>query len=118
MNSLFTIAPTRTPWGTWCFDDPARGLKGEPFVGEINDILDHVADGATALEITFSADRFPGWQLSLERVDADACGIGTDYHCPELGITGWLCPALFKYFPTAPQTIYAQFRAQPKQRNT
>jgi hypothetical protein len=25
---------------------------------------------------------------------------------------GWLCPALFKYFDSAPKKIYAQFRSK------
>jgi hypothetical protein len=37
---------------------------------------------------------------------------GNWYYSRELCIEGWLCPALFKYFDVAPQTIYAKF--EPK----
>ena len=30
----------------------------------------------------------------------------------QLGMQGWLCPALFKYFDAAPQRIYAQFKSK------
>jgi hypothetical protein len=29
---------------------------------------------------------------------------------------GWLCPALFKYFDSAPKKIYAQFRPKAVER--
>ncbi len=37
---------------------------------------------------------------------------GNWYWNESLGMEGWLCPALFKYFDTAPERIYAQ--ALPK----
>lgn len=117
MNSLFTIAPYKTKWGMWVFDDPARGLAAEALIAGIDDMLDIIAKGDDSLVVIFSDRQFPGWTIHLDRVSADENDVGTIYFCPELKIEGWLCPALFKYFPTAPQTIYAQFRAQP-QRHT
>ncbi len=37
---------------------------------------------------------------------------GTWYYSDHYKMEGWLCPALFKYFPTAPREIYV--RAEPK----
>jgi len=34
------------------------------------------------------------------------------YYSADLGIEGWLCPALLKYFEAAPERIYAQFKPQ------
>ena len=45
---------------------------------------------------------------TAERRRADSGG--TWYYSEALGMEGWLCPALFKYFETAPARIYAQFR--------
>jgi hypothetical protein len=35
---------------------------------------------------------------------------GNWYYSRDLGIEGWLCPALFRYFEAAPERIYAQFK--------
>jgi hypothetical protein len=36
---------------------------------------------------------------------------GSWYQWPETNMEGWLCPALFKYFPEPPSTLYV--RAEP-----
>jgi hypothetical protein len=35
---------------------------------------------------------------------------GNTYYVRDLNVEGWLCPALYRYFPTAPETIYAAFQ--------
>jgi hypothetical protein len=37
---------------------------------------------------------------------------GNWYYSPQLDMEGWLCPALFKYFPEAPKEIYVQVKAK------
>jgi hypothetical protein len=109
MNSIFTIAPYRFE-GTWVFDDERVGLIREPFIAGADHILDllsaGIPDAAKGFRLTFSAQPFPGFQarfvLSREEY------AGNWYSWPERGIEGWLCPALFKYFPTAPPELYAQ----------
>jgi hypothetical protein len=56
----------------------------------------------------FSATPFPGHQYQLEWAASE---FGGDiYHLPELGLEGWLCPALLKYFDKAPTQIFVQIR--------
>ena len=68
------------------------------------------AYGALALFILFSAAPFPGYTVQLEWRREESGG--NWYFCRQLGIEGWLCPALFKYFDRAPAQLYA--RPEPK----
>ena len=116
MNSILTIAPYRFA-GAWVFDDDSVGLVREPFVAGADHIIDlltaHIPDAEQGFRLTFSAQPFPGHQarLVLGRPESS----GNWYSWPERGVEGWLCPALFKYFETAPKEIYAQ--ASPSNRN-
>jgi hypothetical protein len=109
MNSILAIAPYRFE-GAWVFDDERVGLFREPFVAGADHIIDlltaHISDAAQGFRLTFSAQPFPGHQarLVLQRPEYG----GNWYAWPERGVEGWLCPALFKYFETAPPEIYAQ----------
>lgn len=108
MNSLFTIAPYKLH-GTWVFDDPAVGLRQEPFVSGADEILDlltaDIPDAEHGFRLVFSPQPFPGYAARFERTRPEYGG--TWYRWPERGVEGWLCPALFKYFPEAPAEIYA-----------
>jgi hypothetical protein len=117
MNSLIAIHPYMTE-GLWVFDDPAVGLRQEPFVSGADTIIErmvadipHARDGFTLL---FSGSAFPGYQLELEWVRADMSG--NWYRSQALGMEGWLCPALLKYFESPPAKLYAQFRARTADR--
>ena len=112
MNQIFTIKPYR--WeGIWVFDDPERGLIREALVAGVPEIIEkatrlagieHPEHGFVAL---FSSDAFPGANIRLRRVRTEDFG-GNTYVWE--GQEGWLCPALFKYFDVAPETIYLQVR--------
>lgn len=107
MNALMAIRP-RSLGAVWVFDDEARGLKSEPFVGDINAMIDYLCLQVESQDITliFGAHPFPGAMLHLERAETEHGG--TWYFCRELGIRGWLCPALFKFFEEAPEAIYVK----------
>ena len=109
MNSIFTIAPYRFE-GTWVFDDERVGLVREPFVAGADSILDllsaEIPNAANGFRLVFSAKPFPGYQARFVRGREEYEGHW--YSWPERDIEGWLCPALFKYFPTAPPELYAQ----------
>ena len=109
VNSILVIHPYRCE-GMWVFDDAQAGLVQEPFVSGADRIIDClVADLSGAAEgftLLFSADPFPGYQTHLEWRRQEYRG--NWYYCPDLGMEGWLCPALFKYFEAAPQRIHAQ----------
>ena len=113
MNSLFAIAPYKLH-GTWVFDDPKVGLLQEPFVSGADTIIDilteEIPDAVEGFKLIFSSQPFPGFsaRFVLSRPEYG----GNWYSWPERGIEGWLCPALFKYFPAAPKEIYV--KASPK----
>jgi len=111
-NSLFVLRPYRYE-GTWVFDDPAVGLRREPFVLGIDTMLDRLAAGLPAaaggFRLIFSTHPFPGYAAALEWRREEAGG--NWYYSPTFDLEGWLCPALFKYFSAAPAALYA--RAEP-----
>lgn len=97
-------------YGQWVFDDPEAELYKEAFVAGIDDMLDQltqdIKSADTGIILLFSEIAFPGSQLTLNWQKEESGG--NWYFCREFGYTGWLCPALFKYFEKAPKTIYAQ----------
>jgi hypothetical protein len=107
VNSLFVILPYRHA-GTWVFDDEAVGLRREPFVSGADDIIDVLTEGIPdadkGFRLVFSGQAFPGYQARFRRTRPEHGG--TWYEWPERKMEGWLCPALFKYFPSAPTEIY------------
>ena len=60
--------------------------------------------------LVFSAQPFPAFQVDFE-LRREEFG-GNWYYSSALEMEGWLCPALFKYFDSAPKNIYAQFRSK------
>jgi hypothetical protein len=111
MNSILVIHPYKDH-GTWVFDDPAVGLVREPFVAGADTMIDRMVEGIPSAEagvtILFAAAPFPGSRHEFHWRRED-CG-GNWYFSPEFGIEGWLCPALFKYFDSAPERIFAQVK--------
>ena len=111
MNSLFVIAPYKHE-GFWVFDDPRVGLAQEPFVSGADDIIDilteDLPDAETGFRLIFSPEPFPGFQAKFIWSRPEFAG--NWYSWPERKIEGWLCPALFKYFETAPPEIYVQVK--------
>lgn len=112
-NSIMLIQPYRMG-SAWVFDDPAVGLLHEPFVAGIDLMLDRMTEDIKFAEwgfsLLFSATPFPSHTIRLEQVGAE--GGGTWYRCEKYGITGWLCPALFKYFKQAPKELYVEARSK------
>ena len=113
MNALLVIFPYKYQ-GTWVFDDPTVGLFREPFIAGIDTMIDKaVADVPNAkkgFRAIFSAAPFPGANLKLEWRREESGG--NWYHNDRFKMEGWLCPALLKYFPTAPREIYVKI--EPK----
>ena len=111
MNAITAIHPYKDE-GLWVFDDANVGLVREPFVSGADEIIERmvqgIPDAARGFTLLFSAGPFPGHQATLERREEHHGGHW--YHSRELGIDGWLCPALFRYFDAAPERIYAQFK--------
>jgi hypothetical protein len=110
-NAIHVIKPYR--WsGMWVFDDPAVGLVREPFVSGIPEMIDaavrHLPHAERGFLALFSASPFPGAELILDRVREEMGG--TWYRWRRTGQEGWLCPALFRYFPEAPATLFVQVK--------
>ena len=114
-NAIMVIAPY---WynGTWVFDDASAGLKREPFVAGVPEMLDVlVKDFPTAREgfrLLFSANPFPGYQKKLTWLRGDTGG--NYYRLDDPPMEGWICPALFRYYRSAPRNLYV--KAEPKSR--
>jgi hypothetical protein len=113
MNSLSVIHPYKEN-GVWMFDDKQAGLHREPFVAGADTIIDRIVAGIPNAEqgvtIIFSGSPFPGSQHEFQRVREETGG--NWYHSPEYKMGGWLCPALFKYFETAPERLFVQVKRQ------
>ena len=110
MNAIIAIHPYKFE-GVWVFDDESAGLRQEPFVFGADTIIEtmvqDIPDAASGFTLLFSAAPFPGYQAAFEWRREDPGG--NWYFSKDLDLEGWLCPALFKYFGSAPETIYAQF---------
>jgi hypothetical protein len=116
-ETVFAIEPYRHE-GAWVFDDRNTGLVKEPFVAGVTEMIDRlvrdIPDSAGGFRLLFSTQPFEGNQASLIWLRADPVE-GNWYREEQSGAEGWLCPALFCYFPAAPARIYA--RAEPKKEN-
>ena len=112
----------------WVFDDPTTGLKAEAFVLGISEMIDRIIDAKEILHaeegfaLTFGFAPFEGADVKLlwlqegsvtfkpaeEGKEEVTVLIGNWYGGKVAGKTmvGWLCPALLKYFPEPPKTLY------------
>ncbi len=110
-NQIIVIAPY---WldncKAWVFDDSKVGLVQEPFVSGVTEMIDFlvkdIPNAKSGFRMLFSAAPFPGYQKKLvwQREEMDGNWYGTD----DPPMEGWLCPALFHYFDTAPPEIYVK----------
>ena len=109
VNALMVIAPYKYE-GAWVFDDPAVGLFREPFIAGIDTMIDNavakIPNAEKGFRAIFSAQQFPGSDFKLEwrREESE----GNWYYSDQFKMEGWLCPALLKYFPSAPREIYVK----------
>lgn len=111
-NALLLLQPYKEG-RTWVFDDPNVGLKREPFVAGIPEMLDRmtkeIPDADRGFRLLFSTEPFPGHQIELTWLRAQT--EGNWYRCEEYRTEGWLCPALGKYFASPPKKLYAKAEA-------
>lgn len=114
-NAIMVVAPY---WynGTWVFDDPAVGLRREPFVAGIPEMIDvlvkDVDDAKGGFRLLFSARPFPGHQKRLTWLRGSA--EGNYYKLDDPPMEGWICPAMFRYYKAPPETLYV--KAEPLRR--
>ncbi|MBI4668235.1 MAG: hypothetical protein HY747_03465 [Elusimicrobia bacterium] len=63
-----------------------------------------------SVRLIFSQRPFPGAPLRLDRRRMQDAGYW--YYSKDYDKEGWLCPALFKFFPRAPRHIYVKAEAK------
>lgn len=113
MNSMMVLHPYKKG-GTWMFDDERRGLLEEPFVAGVPLMLElavakqGLKNPQAGFTLVFSATPFPGHQYVLHLAREREENFGNWYQLEGTELTGWLCPALFKYFDEAPDELYFQ----------
>ena len=93
--------------GGLVFDDPDKGLDKEAFVCGIDTMLFALMEKKNIQEkfkLTFSPVPFPGYEVKLDWLHKEMDG--NWYRSEDLDISGWLCPALYKYFDEAPINLY------------
>ena len=118
-NSIMIISPYQLIVGgrrTWCFDDELAGLKREPFVAGMSEMIDMALisknkqasdiDESTknGFTLMFSSKPFVGYDFSIDFIESEF--EGSWYEWKDKNMKGWLCPALFKYFDKAPEEIF------------
>jgi hypothetical protein len=101
---------------TWAFDDAAKDLHGEPFVAGADKILTSLVTAFTirnaftkGFGLIFSDQPFPGFQVVASRGRQEHNG----FWYVVMGREGWLCPAMFRFFPEAPLHIFIQIVEAP-----
>ena len=109
-NSMFEIKPY---WDgdTWVFDDERVGLVMEPFVVGVPEMIDFlvkdISDVRNGFRMLFSMHPFPSHTHSIKRLQPESGGMWYQME-QEPKLKGWLCPALFKYVPSAPERMYVK----------
>ena len=113
MNAINIIVPYRYE-GMWVFDDPRVGLDKEPFVSGADVLMDRLVANVPGAEngfrLIFSGTPFPGYMTKMEWRREEYGG--NWYYSSQFDMEGWLCPALFKYFQSAPKEIYVKAEAK------
>ena len=110
MSKVFELYVDRGASGVWYFDDVSRSIYSEPFVGDINKMIDSVVGGYQA-RIIFSKKNFIGADIMLDKIRHE--GKGTWYQVSRGSMSlgsGWLCGVLKRYFYFRPKRIYVQIQ--------
>lgn len=115
LDGVLAIFPYKQG-GSWMFDDAPKGLVREPLIRGADMALDECLETNPNLKedggikLLFSDAPFKGYRFQLNLLRGDQSG--NFYYCPEFGYEVWLCPALYKYFATAPANIFMAAEAK------
>src|SRR5688572_7337530 len=102
-NQINTIYPYRTKAG-WAFDDEEVGLKAEPFIAGIPEIINSIVGQRDEFVAHISHSVLPDYAGHLKKLsdkDVELGGFMPDtgwYELEGTNMIGWLCPATLKYF--------------------
>ncbi len=106
----------------WVFDDEKSGLKEEAFVCGMSEMISRmieskdIPNASQGFAMSFGDEPFDGVDAELNWIRADEPNSifgGNWYFATIAGqeMQGWLCPALFCFFPAAPPRLFV--RADP-----
>jgi len=99
--------------GVWVFDDASKKLQKEPFVSGIPEMIDQLVAAIPNAEdgfLLYFSDR-PMPETMVELSWLRAADGGNWYKAEAFDKEGWLCPALYKYYTSAPQKLYIRAAA-------
>lgn len=112
-NVIHLIHPYKTQHNIWRFDDEGLGIRAEPFVGDINTMIDvmtkHIAGADKGFNAYFADQPFPGAIYHMKKTRD--LGSSADYQFNLGNVVGWLCPCLLKFFKTPPDNIFIRVEA-------
>ncbi len=109
-NSILVIQPYLLPGSsTWVFDEPRYNLVKEAFVLGASEVMTelsaHTVEPEKGFTLLFSKDEFPTAE-KFTRLGEEMGG--NWYVWDRTGMVMWLCPALFHFFPEAPENLYGK----------
>jgi hypothetical protein len=107
--------------GCFVFDDERAGLKEEAFVSGMSEIIQKLVEhhkipnASAGFRMLFSHQPFEGSHAVIQKIEGGSQETGNWYHGEICGepMKGWLCPALYLYFSTAPNRIYVRAEELP-----
>lgn len=112
MNTINVIKPYKY-LDTWVFDDASLNITHEPFVNGADTIIDalvaQVNNADNGFLLLFSQNPFPNYQYEFKWLREEFGGNWYEF-VDSSTMEGWLCPALLKYFLSAPSEIFIQIK--------
>ena len=108
-NAMMSLSLYKTG-NTWMFDDDTYGIKAEPFVLGMSEIISaYLPKGKDRCTAIFSLNEFPLCD-TLDLTEEEANGgwyvVGESNFPTIEGMKGWLCPVTRVYLNTIPQNVY------------
>ena len=89
-----------------CFQsEPPREVEGTEPDGDPRTAAQEVPeDDASGFRLVVCPHPFPGYEKKLTWLRGDR--MGNWYRLDEPPMEGWICPAMFRYYETAPSKLY------------
>lgn len=112
-NSIHVINPYKLG-KFWVFDEPRLNLYKELFVESATKTIDRLVHilklnkrkAEKGMSMIFSAHPFPDAKAKLTLLPKESNEFGSWYLWKEQNLKCWLCPALFLWYPSAPENLY------------
>lgn len=112
-NQIFQIQLRQKPSGSWVVDDLTVGMKDEPLVAGIPEIIENFKATnkikGKNFSLRFSSENFEGQHLVLDKIGEQSTGCVYSYSNALL--EGWICKCLYYYYTVAPEKLYVQLEA-------